>query len=237
MKMIHFDNIDSTNTYLKKNYHHLEDFQVISATHQTEGKGRLGNAWIDDGQSALFSILIKRKINIGIAPQISLIAVTATHQILSSYVNNILIKWPNDLLINNKKVAGILTESIIIDGKVSAIIVGIGVNVNNIEFSSSINQSATSIFIETLKELSISFIIEEISRKFEQEFILLEQGKSNFLSYFKKHSSILGKKISFIQDGIKCYATALDIKENGNLIVESSNGIIELNSGEIHLEK
>ena len=91
-KVIHFESIDSTNTYLKKKYEHYNDFQIISADHQTEGRGRLGNTWLDDGSSALFSILLKRKMEVSLCSKLPLVASVALHKVLNLKIKNLSIK-------------------------------------------------------------------------------------------------------------------------------------------------
>lgn len=237
MNITHFEVLDSTNDYLKRNYEHLNDFQVVSANHQTEGKGRLGNAWLDDGNAALFSILVKRKIKMDKIAQIPLLVAMVTHQVLLPYISDLLIKWPNDLLIKQKKIAGILIESISSNQELHAVIIGIGINLYNHEFHSSINETATSFLLETDQEISNSKLIEEIVGKLEIELGLYEQNKSQFITYCKKYSSLIGKKITFRQNNNVIHATAIDIKDNGNLLVKTPHAIFEISTGEVHLLK
>ncbi len=235
MTTIHFKTLESTNLYIKKNYEQLSDFQVVSTSHQTEGKGRFGNCWIDDHESALFSILIKRELKLNVLTQIPLIAATACHKVLSQYVSNLSIKWPNDLLVYDKKIAGILTESILFKQSVRALIVGIGINVSDLVFKNVLKGLATSILIESNTKISISKLIEDISSEFQKEFLLFEKKKSNSILYCKNHSYLLGKEISFIQNGIESYGIAIDINDLGHLVVKTKDGILELNSGLIKL--
>lgn len=234
-KIIHFESIDSTNTYLKKKYEQYQDFQIISAAHQTEGRGRLGNTWLDDGKSALFSILLKRNMDPSLCTQLPLLACVAVHKALSTKIKNLSIKWPNDIMVENKKLAGILTESIINDGKVLAVIVGFGINIEKMEISNPLEQQATSIWNETKTNYSVSSIIKEVAEKFDDELKDIHNELKNYMSYYKNHLSILGKSITFIQNDITYKAIVKDITSEGNLLVETPHKKMSLSSGEVHL--
>lgn len=234
-KIIYFESIDSTNTYLKKKYEHYQDFQIISAAHQTEGRGRLGNTWLDDKKSALFSILLKRDMDPSFCAQLPLVASVAVHKALSTKIKNLSIKWPNDIMVENKKLAGILTESIINDGKVLAVIVGFGINIEKMEISNPLEQQATSIWNETKTNYSVSSIIKEVAEKFDDELKDINNGSKNYISYYKNHLSILGKSITFIQNDITYKAMVKDISSEGNLLVETPHKKMSLSSGEVHL--
>jgi BirA family transcriptional regulator, biotin operon repressor / biotin---[acetyl-CoA-carboxylase] ligase len=234
-KVIHFESIDSTNTYLKKKYEHFDDFQIIFADHQTEGRGRLGNTWEDDGSSALFSILLKRKLEVSLCSKLPLVASVALHKVLNPKIKNLSIKWPNDLMIENKKLAGILTESIIIDGKVLAAVVGFGINLGKIDHSNALQQQATSLWNETQVSYSIPILIQEVAEMFDKELENLEQGSTDYMVYYKKHLSLLGQSITFIQEGITYEAVVKDITSEGNLLVQAPHKKMSLSSGEVHL--
>lgn len=237
MNIIHFKILDSTNAYLKRNYEKFDDFQIVSASHQTEGKGRLGNIWLDDGNALLFSILIKREIKMESVAQIPLLVAMVTHQVLLPHIPDLKIKWPNDLLINHKKLAGILIETISSNHEIQAIIIGIGINLYSTEFHPSIQETATSFLLETNQEISSSLLMEEIVKRLEDELELFKQNQSLFITYCKKYSSLLGKEISFIHQNKIMHGIAKDIKDNGNLLVKTSHAILEISTGEIHLIK
>ena len=166
MKYIHFDTINSTNTYLKENYLSLEHLTVVSASHQTQGRGRNGRFWYDE-DDAMFSILLKE--NISNPTDYTFIAALTVLKVLNFYNLKPLIKWPNDLYVNDKKIAGILLEGVIKDNKQACVIIGIGVNTNSISFNNEYRVPPTSIKLETDQEVNnIDFI-----KKCGEEFINL----------------------------------------------------------------
>ncbi|MGM9971155.1 MAG: biotin--[acetyl-CoA-carboxylase] ligase [Anaeroplasmataceae bacterium] len=124
MKVIYFDSLPSTNTYLKENYNKYNDEDVVLAITQTQGRGRFTREWISNNDLT-FSILFKNNnYNHGLIAPLSIIDALETNGI------NAKIKWPNDIYLNNKKLSGILIESIIENNNTKCIIVGIGLNLS-----------------------------------------------------------------------------------------------------------
>ncbi|QTA37672.1 biotin--[acetyl-CoA-carboxylase] ligase [Thermosipho ferrireducens] len=141
-KILIFNKIDSTNEYLKENYKKLPNGTVVVATTQTNGKGRYGKNWASPEGGLWFSILLKpRKPQPGdFYTKISSLALI---NILKKYGINARIKWPNDIYVNKKKLCGILTEAVY-KGELEAVIIGIGLNVNN-EIPEHLKNTAISI--------------------------------------------------------------------------------------------
>ena len=151
MSILTFDTLDSTNSYLKRNGKNLDHFTVVQANHQEKGKGRLGRSWQDQGNSLLFSILLKEKIEPERVPLLSLLAGASVVLTLEHYGLTPLVKWPNDTLVSEKKISGILTEAVS-EGEDIFYIVGIGINLNQKGFEGELSQKATSLFLLTKKE-------------------------------------------------------------------------------------
>ena len=151
MSILTFDTLDSTNSYLKRNGKYLDHFTVVQANHQEQGKGRLGRSWKDQGNSLLFSILLKEKIEPERVPLLSLLAGASVVLTLEHYGLTPLVKWPNDTLVSEKKISGILTEAVS-EGEDIFYIVGIGINLNQKGFEGELSQKATSLFLLTKKE-------------------------------------------------------------------------------------
>ena len=109
---LHFDEIDSTNNYLKNSYQLLDNFTFVSADYQSKGKGRNDRVWESiKGSNLMFSILIKDPKLIEVSTILSLVTAVEISRLLESYsINNVSIKWPNDVLVNDKKICGILLE-------------------------------------------------------------------------------------------------------------------------------
>jgi BirA family biotin operon repressor/biotin-[acetyl-CoA-carboxylase] ligase len=237
MKHIHFETIDSTNDYLSNHYNELEDMTVVSTDYQTHGKGRLSRIWYGNEKSIMCSVLLKEHLNdipINILP---LLVAKSVHQVLSKYHNNIKIKWPNDLLINGLKLSGILIKSIIEGNLVIALIIGFGININQLEFDEEIKEIATSLYLQTNKIYDKEVILEELIKQLESDLKSIKKNPQNIIVYCNNFSAINNKKISFVQNNQTLTGIAERINEDGHLVVKTGNQVIQINSSEITLLK
>ena len=157
LEIIHYKEVTSTNDIAKKIIDENKDVcnKVIFADYQTQGRGYATNTWISDGeQNFLMSIIICPKILAQQQFYISKAVSLAIIEYLKSKNIDAKIKWPNDILVNNNKIAGILIENSVIGNKIQNSIIGIGLNVNQIDFKRVIN--ATSMRIESGKEYNLT---------------------------------------------------------------------------------
>jgi len=130
MKRIHFDEIDSTNDYAKKYLDDLMEGFVIDASFQTMGRGRLDHIWVSEkNQNILASFVLKPSVDQSILHQLTQVIAKAIVEVLFSYEVKAQIKWPNDIYVQHKKIAGVLIETIFDKDKRKGVVVGIGLNV------------------------------------------------------------------------------------------------------------
>ena len=162
MKHIHFKEIDSTNSYLKKHYQELDHMTVVSADYQTKGRGQRDHVWYGDKDSLMFSILLKEGINDMDIKEMPFLAAHWLKDALSEYCEDITIKHPNDLMIHGRKVAGILVESIIMGNEVLAVVIGFGINVYQEKFPPELEGIATSLLFYKNKWFNKKKIVNEI---------------------------------------------------------------------------
>ena len=230
---IYFDALPSTNQFLKENHQRYFDHTVIICNNQTHGRGRENRRWeVEVNASLAMSILLKPDIPPESAAKLSLMTSAAVFKVISSTISNVSIKWPNDILINGKKVCGILLESIM-SNKVEALIIGIGININNKDFPKHISQKATSLFLETKEVYDKEIITDEILKWFEYYYVEFLKGNHSYIDICRKYSSVIGKNI--IINGNNSYV--LDILDNGNILVRQGNDSIEYSYGELTLEQ
>lgn len=169
MKLIKLDAIDSTNDFLKQlsGEQSLDNFTVVTAENQTNGKGQMGAKWNSEkGKNLMLSVLINNLLNniseifdLNVAVALSVLTVLENNNI-----PNLSIKWPNDILSDNKKVAGILIEnSIKSNGEISSII-GVGLNVNQLNFEGLPKASSLAVIMKTEfeKELILNQFVESL---------------------------------------------------------------------------
>ncbi|MGL4797349.1 MAG: biotin--[acetyl-CoA-carboxylase] ligase, partial [Paraclostridium sp.] len=237
-KIIHFDTIDSTNTYAKSVGYESENGTVIISEEQTNGRGRVGRLWHSKKHEGIWmSIILKPKMSPMEAPFITLIAGASVVNSLNKLGIDSYIKWPNDLIINGRKVCGILTELSAEIDMVNYIVVGIGINVKSMEFDDEISKVATSIYKEGYEVTRVD-IVKNILEEFEKLYkeYTYSGKKDNVLTVCRDKSAIIGKYVYAIKGNKKDYVECIDINEEGNLVVKYENGSIqEIMSGEISI--
>lgn len=226
--IIHLDVVDSTNNYLKENYQNTLEYTIVYADSQTNGKGRMGRKWISSGKNLEFSILLKPKFeNISL---LSLLFGLAVSNTIDKYVKSE-IKWPNDIIVCDKKICGMLAESIVSD-KIEAYIMGIGININEDKFESELNYKATSLKLLLNKDFDIKQILDEFIINFD---ILYQKYLNNDYSFLEdvRHKNYLLNKEGYIQEK---KVRVIDIDNEGNLVVlDTLNTELHLYSGEFTL--
>ncbi|MGV8153521.1 MAG: biotin--[acetyl-CoA-carboxylase] ligase [Alkaliphilus sp.] len=241
-KIICFDEIDSTNNYAKKIACREEHGTVIIAESQTAGRGRRGRDWVSPKNEGLWmSIILKPIIPLSEASKITQIAALSICNAIRELCKcEALIKWPNDIVINGKKVCGILTEMTGELGEISFIIVGIGINIKTREFTEDLSAIATSLLIESKTEVSRKELFLRIMEKFEKyyESFIENVSLESIVPEIRKYSALVGKEIIVVRGNKKIYAIAKDITSEGELSIETSEGEkIILNSGEVSIRR
>lgn len=185
---IHLDEVDSTNSYaisLLKNVN-LTEGTLISAKHQTKGRGQRGNLWdAMAGQNATFSLIVKPAfLNENQLFYLSKCAALALYDVLAYFLNtghfDIKIKWPNDILVNGKKIAGVLIENVLSGRQLSWSVAGIGLNINQTSFSDGLN--ATSIKSCTGQDHDIMLAIRYFCTAFEGYYLQLKNKSFNSIN-------------------------------------------------------
>lgn len=237
-KVCHFfDEIGSTNDFAKEiTKYDTKEGTIVVSNYQSLGRGRFDRAWIcKKGDGIFLSIILKPQIELFYTLQISLIAGITICQALREMSINAELKWPNDIMLNNKKVGGILCEVSAQIDKVDYIILGIGINVNNKNFSEELNKKATSIFIETNKKIDKKIIIANFLYKFEAMYYEYINTKS-FIPYLEQYKNLcinIGKDVTIKGKNIK--GKVLDISHKGEIIIQTENGLTIVISGEVSL--
>ncbi|MBO8160205.1 MAG: biotin--[acetyl-CoA-carboxylase] ligase [Thermosipho sp. (in: Bacteria)] len=186
-KIIILEKIESTNEYLKKYYDRFTNGTVVVAIEQTKGKGRMGRTWSSPKGGLWFSILLKPKSPISPNFFTKLSSITLI-KILKRYNINAQIKWPNDIYVNEKKLSGILTEGIYKNSHLVALIVGIGINVNN-EIPAELKESAISLSEILGKKVSIKNLLNMFLKRFFTYYLKYKNVPQALTRIWKKHLS------------------------------------------------
>lgn len=226
MKSLYLNEVDSTNNYVKTNIENLEDRTVVYTSHQTNGRGRFNRQWIDTGSENIYMTFCLKpsdemqEVYSNITQYLSV----SVCRVLKKYGVNPKIKWPNDVLVNNKKITGILAETVF-EGKIfKGIALGVGINLNTPQFElDRIDKPATSVFVEIGKNIDKNEVLKCIYDEFfnhYDEFLLKGFGfiKNDYMKYF----DMVGKDINIDVFGTIHSGCITDINDKGALILEKN---------------
>ena len=215
-----FKAVDSTNS-LARDY---PPNSIILAEEQKKGKGRFNRRWHSKKGGLWFSIILKPERRIFEYTFITSLAILKSLKIKAK------IKWPNDIMYNNKKICGILSQ-LISQGTKNKVIVGIGINVNN-QLPRRLGKKATSLRKIKKKSYDLIVLLNNILNNFEY---LSKKEFKDILSEYKKNCLILNKSIRVCCLQKNLSGNAVDIDYDGNLILEKDGKTIKLNEGDVSI--
>ena len=227
-KIFYFNNLDSTNVFARKLYKTENDNCIIIAKRQTSGKGRNNRKWISDSNGLWVSFFLHANTKICDLNLFNIRVNVSLLQSVKHYIEKACIKWPNDILVNNKKLAGTLIETVIQGDLIKAFIFGIGINVKNTK-AESLNEISTSFQENQINIGKIEFL-KLLTSKLEKN--LMQSDFQKIFTYWKNNNIILEKNITY-NDGLD-KAKVIDFDEFGNLIVrKNDNSIDKIHYGDI----
>lgn len=238
-EVLYFDTIDSTNTkaqeLAEKGY---QSGTLVVADKQESGKGRRGRSWVSPSGTGIFmTLMIKPDINPNNASMLTLVAALAVAKAITSVTGEeALIKWPNDIVVNGKKVCGILTEMNAQFDYINHIVVGIGINVHNESFPEEISQMASSLMIEAGgKRFHRAQIIAETMSYFEQYYdtFLKTQDLSALVREYDELLVNRNKSVRVLDPKEPFDGKAMGITPKGELIVDTWESRKLVSSGEV----
>ncbi len=233
---IYVEETDSTNNYLMNNSG-LENGTLLFAEFQTNGKGRRNKSWLSNkGLNLTFSILFNNKT---LLKRINLVNLAASLSVAQSIENlyqlNIDLKWPNDVLINNKKVAGILIESSSKGTKIDKAVVGIGINVNQPNFSGQFDIKPTSIRLESKTLVNRERLLSELLNIFEENLFYVVDSPQKILNDWRSKCRMIGEKVKIITGNETKTGIFDDIDRDGSLILKNNEQYEKIRFGDISL--
>lgn len=240
--IIHFDSIESTNSVAKKlGDSSMASGNIVVAEEQTNGRGRLGRSWISPKYKGIWmSIILKPELNPVDAVNLTQTAAAAVVKATEELGIKTLVKWPNDIVINNKKVCGILTEMNAELTRINYVVVGIGINVNvdDLEFPEDIKDTATSLKAYTNSLINRQELTAKILNHFEELYtkFIDENDIETSINICRENSAVIGKDILVITREKSIEAHVLDIDNSGRLLVEYADKRQEhIISGEVSI--
>ncbi len=238
-RIIHYFRTDSTNSVaLGLSVNGAPHGTVVLAEEQTAGRGRFGRSWYSEKSTGIYaSIILRPPLSPAAAPILTLMAGVAAHHAVSTSTGLAVdIRWPNDLLVNGKKVCGILTEMSAELDRLHAVVLGIGINVNHREMPAELKGIATSLRIEGRKHYSRAHILVTLLKQLERRYrLLLDQGSAAIAKDWAAASTYAqGKRIRVLSNSGEFQATTSGLEPSGALRVRRDDGREEsLVSGEI----
>ncbi len=237
LREIFLENIDSTNLWAKSKLEDLEDKTVVFAEAQTQGRGRLQRTWVDLGKGNLFlSLVLKPEENFNqhYANLTQYLSVTLCN-VLEEYNIKPEIKWPNDVLINGKKIAGILAETSVVGTTFKGLVLGIGVNLNADEKDFvKIDKKVTSLNLELGKSIDmIEFKDKLVSKFFENYEKFLAEGFEFIKKDYLSRANFLDKEVCVALVNETKEGVAKRVTDNGELVLATGENEFILNIGDI----
>lgn len=239
--ILYYQTIESTNNKAKELANSLNDGTIIISEEQTLGRGRLGRLWTSPKYKGIWmSIILKPDIDPQSVAKVTQIGAAALVTALKDFGIQAYIKWPNDIILNGKKVCGILTEMSAEINKVNYLVMGIGINVNidADEFPEELRKTATSLSCETGHKISRKELLSSFLKNFEilyDEFIHKDNIKDT-INICRENSILIGKEVKIIKRNEEFFGKAVDLSDSGELIVQYPDGSIEeIVSGEVSI--
>ena len=231
--IVHFKEVESTNllalSMIKENTTPLPF--VITTDFQTLGKGQLSNKWeSENGKNLLISIAINTDIKIENQFILNVIPSLSVLDLLEDLnLENTSVKWPNDILIGNRKIAGILIQNKLLSDTIKSTVIGIGLNINQSKFT-TFKREATSVKNENITNLSLSEISDKLLELLEFRFS--KSDNKNWKDYFKK-LYLKDKVAPFEIEGKKQMGIIRKVNKTGELVLETEDSIRNFQMKEI----
>ena len=227
-KIYSYASIDSTNNIAYKMAEEgADEGSVIVAEEQKKGKGRIGRSWSSPKGEIYFSLILRPGMVPTEVSKLTLVAAVSVAQAIRELTGiSALIKWPNDILVNNKKLCGILTELKAEQDQTSFVILGVGINVNT--KPSLLPKHATSITKELGRDFPKVDLMRKLLKNIETHYILFKNNKfKDIIGEWKDLSAILGSRVKVMDKAHNIEGMAIDVDEGGALIVRLDNGLNE----------
>ncbi|MEG6586144.1 biotin--[acetyl-CoA-carboxylase] ligase [Dendrosporobacter sp. 1207_IL3150] len=240
-KIHYFNQIDSTNNEAKKiAAAGAAEGTVVISEEQNGGRGRLSRGWFSPENLGIWmSIILRPPFNPQDAPKCTLLAAVAIAKAIRQVTNvNCGIKWPNDILYDGKKLVGILTEMSAEMDAINHIVIGMGINVNitENEFPDELKDIATSLRVIVGEPISRVKLLQEILSQLEELYMsAIKNGFPEILDDWRKYSVTLGQTVNVIGINTQFSGVAVDIDEDGALLVETENGKQKVIAGDVSI--
>lgn len=226
--IIYLDEVDSTNSYCMRSYEDLSIGTIVVADSQTAGRGRLGRVWHSPPGCNLYASIILKppfwRLDPALLPHIASLAVY--NMVCDFGVENAWIKWPNDVYAGGRKLAGVLTESRIVNGAVQAVVTGIGINLNMPAAAlAELDKPATSIAIEAGRDIARDACVKALFGYFETYCSTCQaHGFEQIYPAWREVSALVGRQVSIAGGDRTVVGQVRDLQNDGSILIEEADG-------------
>jgi BirA family biotin operon repressor/biotin-[acetyl-CoA-carboxylase] ligase len=239
--VLYKEQVDSTNDWAKEVFtQRPEEGLVVLAGSQTSGRGRHGRAWHSEPHTGVYlSIVLRPGIGRESYSLLTLMAgvacATAVNQFAATQAK---LKWPNDILVNGKKLGGILSEYCLSVNNDEAAVIGIGLNVNQSEFPGELQSTATSLKIATGTQQDRLAVTVALLNHLDREYdAFLSHGPGPMMARWDRLSMLTGRQVILLRGNKRVAGTTLGLSETGNLLLQTDDGRkLSFDSGEVSLK-
>jgi len=237
-KRYHFETIDCTNRKATElAVEGANHGTLVTADAQQAGIGRRGRSWSSEkGTGIYMSMLLRPRIATDKASMLTLVAALAVESAIAETLQcQPMIKWPNDIVLNKKKICGILTELALNSTEIDYVVIGIGINANNKEFPEEIVQTASSLFLELNEEIDRELLITEVWKRFAVYYEQFLETEDLTLLKEEYEKALVNKeeKVKVLDPLGEYIGVAKGITNTGELIVDTEGEIRYVSSGEV----
>ncbi|MEW6729865.1 MAG: biotin--[acetyl-CoA-carboxylase] ligase [Acidobacteriota bacterium] len=242
-RVLHFETIDSTSAFLKEQaqYANQQSSQLMGlcalAEEQTAGYGRMGRHWHSPrGEGFYFSMLLTPPLVANNAPLLTLMAAVASAEaIVATGARALDIKWPNDILIGKRKIAGIIAEASFEEQQLNYVVLGIGVNLNQKYFPAELDRRATSLYLEIHKRIEPAQFLAELLARIDHWYGVLISAPAGIAERWQHLSSFAqGRLIQVEHQGQHICARTCGLEPSGALRAQTADGqLLVLYGGEV----
>ena len=227
-EIIHLSDIDSTNNFAAKllSENLCQNGAVIMADVQTQVKGQRGNVWLSESGKNLLSSFVFKPDNLSVERQTVLTWATSLSllETLRKFNIEAQVKWPNDILINGKKIAGILIENQLQGNRINCSIIGIGLNINQTSFSELI---ATSLILETNKKVEPRTFLNLLANEMNEQFDFIKSSSFEYLkNEYESHLFQMNELKKYKDEFGEFSGKIIGTTDEGKIVIEKSNTIM-----------
>lgn len=245
LQILKLARVDSTNTYVREHFDTLPDLSLVTAEFQTAGRGRLGRKWIAPPGVNFCGTFCFKSVPDGFhAGMLCGIALMETVNTLLPEDDRFYLKWPNDLYYGKAKVAGLLGEGVIRNGRLAGVALGIGLNVNTSpDDLKDVGQSATSLKIIAQKEFNMDFVTNLLAKSLNACYIMYLNSVETVFAKWRSCNKLIGRTIAVTDAGGKRWEGIFsDVTSAGEMVLEipcADGGVTRkcFNCGDVSVDK